>query len=407
MESAKYVVLGGGMVAGYLAKEFVEKGGAAGDLRILSADDALPYERPPLSKGLLTGKESEENVFINPASFYREHGIDVRLTTPVSTVDFASKRLALAAGDQFGFEKIVLATGAQPRTLQIDGAGLDGVLYLRSLDDCRRIRDHAVSGSRAVVVGGGFIAMEAASSLRQRGLEVTMVVREERIWKTFFTEEMSESFRRYYESRGVRFVFGSGVARFDGQAKVSAALLSNRDRLDCDLVVAGIGVTPLTDIFKGITLGNGVHVNEFLEASAPDVLAAGDVANYEDVLFKKQRRVEHWDNAVSQAQHIARHLLGERKPFVHVPYFFSDIFDLSYEFWGDTTGAIRTVYRGDVNSPSFSAWWLDETNRLIAAFVMSRPDEERESAPQWIETKQTLSPDRLASESRPVKDAPA
>lgn len=390
MKAAKYVVLGGGMVAGYAAKEFIERGGRAGDLTILSADSALPYERPPLSKGVLTGKDSEENIFINSAAFYGDHGIDVRLNNVVSGVNFASKRLVLTSGEELVYEKLVISTGAQPRTLDIPGAGLDGVLYLRSLDDARRIKDHAVAGKRALVIGGGFIAMEVASSLAQRGLEVTMAVREERIWRSFFTEEMSESFRRYYESRGVRLVFHTNVIRLDGNGQVKSADLAGGRRIDCDVVVAGIGVTPVTEIFKGVLLGNGVHVNEFLESSDPDVYAAGDVANYQDVLFKKQRRVEHWDNAVSQGQHVARRLLGERKPFVHVPYFFSDIFDLSYEFWGDTTGAIRTTYRGDVNSTSFSAWWLDETNRLLAAFVMNRPDEERESAPRLIETKETF-----------------
>jgi NADPH-dependent 2,4-dienoyl-CoA reductase/sulfur reductase-like enzyme len=405
MESAKYVVLGGGMVAGYLAKEYVEKGGASGDFVILSSDDALPYERPPLSKGLLTGKEQEDKVFINPAEFYKQHGFDARLNTTVSDVDFASKRLTLEGGASLGYEKLVIATGARPNTLSLEGADLDGILYLRSLSDSRRIQEHAQNAKRAVVVGGGFIAMETASSLTQRGLDVTMVVREERIWKSFFTEEMSESFRRYYEQKGVHLIFGTGVARFDGQGSVKAALLGNRDRVDCDMVVAGIGVAPVTGIFKGIVLGNGVHVNEYLETSAPGALAAGDVANYEDVLFKKQRRVEHWDNAVSQGQHVGRLLLGERKPFVHVPYFFSDIFDLSYEYWGDTTGAIQTIYRGDVGSQSFSAWWLDETNRVIAAFVMSRPDEEREAAPQWIEMKQVVSPERVADAARPIGEA--
>jgi NADPH-dependent 2,4-dienoyl-CoA reductase/sulfur reductase-like enzyme len=390
MKSVKHVVLGGGMVAGYAAKEFVERGGSAGDLSILSADNALPYERPPLSKGVLTGKDSEDSVFISPEAFYKDHGIDVRLNTFVSGVDFASKRLILSGGEELVYEKLVIATGAQPRTLDIPGAGLDGVLYLRSLDDSRRIKQHGVSGKRALVVGGGFIAMEVASSLAQRGMKVTMAVREERIWKSFFTEEMSESFRRYYESHGVQLALHTNVVRLAGNGQVKSAELAAGKRIDCDIVVAGVGVTPVTEIFKGVVLGNGVHVNEFLESSDPDVFAAGDAANYYDVLFKKQRRVEHWDNAVSQGQHIARSLLGERKPFVHVPYFFSDIFDLSYEFWGDTTGAIRTVYRGDVNSTSFSAWWLDEANRVLAAFVMNRPDEERESAPRLIETKQTF-----------------
>lgn len=388
MKSAKYVMLGGGMVAGYAAKEFVEGGGRTGDLTILSADSALPYERPPLSKGVLTGKDSEDSVFISPEEFYRSHGIEVRLNTTVSGVDFGSKRLVIEGGEDLVYEKLVIATGANPRRLEAPGAGLDGVLYLRSLDDARRIKQHAASGKRALVIGGGFIGMEAASSLAQRGLQVTMAVREERIWKAFFTEEMSESFRRYYESRGVRFAFRANVTKFNGSGSVSSAELSGGQRVDCDVVVAGIGVTPVTDIFKGALLGNGVHVNEFLETSVADVYAAGDVANYHDVLFQKQRRVEHWDNAVSQGQHIGRTLLGERKQFVHVPYFFSDIFDLSYEFWGDTTGAIRTVYRGDLNSTSFSAWWVDGQDRLLAAFMMNRPDEERALAPRLIESKE-------------------
>jgi NADPH-dependent 2,4-dienoyl-CoA reductase/sulfur reductase-like enzyme len=390
MQKLKYVLLGGGMVAGYAAKEFVERGGQPGDLTIVSADAVVPYERPPLSKGLLTGKESEENIFINPAAFYNEHGIDVRLETIVSGVDLSSKRLVLRAGEELVYEKLVIATGANPRTLNTPGSGLDGVLYLRSLDDNRRIKKHAESAKSALVIGGGFIGMEAASSLRQRGLDVTIAIREDRIWKSFFTEAISESFRRYYESKGVRILFQTEVTRFNGNGAVKSADLAGGQRIDCDLVVAGIGVSPVTDIFKGIAVGNGIQVNEFLQSSDPDVFAAGDVANYQDVLFKKQRRVEHWDNAVSQGQHVARALLGEHKPFVHVPYFFSDIFDLSYEFWGDTTGAIRTVYRGDVNSTSFSAWWLDETGRLLAAFVMNRPDEERQEAMRLIETKDAL-----------------
>jgi 3-phenylpropionate/trans-cinnamate dioxygenase ferredoxin reductase subunit len=384
------------MVAGYAAKEFVERGGRSGDLTIISADTALPYERPPLSKSFLTGKDQEENIYISNAAFYRDHGIDVRLNTEVSSVDFAAKRLVLSDAREFGYEKLVIATGAHPRTLDVPGSNLDGIFYLRSLDDSRRIRDKSASGTRAVVIGGGFIAMEAASSLAQRGVEVTMVVREDRIWKAFFTKEMSASFRRYYESHGVKLVFGTGIAGFQGAGTVKFVALENGQRVECDFVVAGIGVMPVVDMFNVLAIRNGVLVNEFLETSAPDVYAAGDVGNYKDVLFEKQRRVEHWDNAVSQGQHVMRTLLGDRSPFVHVPYFFSDVFDLSYEFWGDASSAARTLYRGDVNSTSFSAWWLDDADRLVAAFVMNRPDDERNSAPKWIEAKQVLSLDRLA-----------
>jgi NADPH-dependent 2,4-dienoyl-CoA reductase/sulfur reductase-like enzyme len=166
------------------------------------------------------------------------------------------------------------------------------------------------------------------------------------------------------------------------------------------MVVAGIGVVPATELFagSGIEMKDGILVNEYLETTAPGVWAAGDVANYWDVLFQKRRRVEHWDNAVSQGEHCAGLLMGTRTAFRHVPYFFSDVFDLSYEFWGDSAGADAVIPRGDVSSGSFSMWWLRQSV-VIAAFVMKRPDEERDAAPKWIEGKQMVSAGRLADES--------
>jgi NADPH-dependent 2,4-dienoyl-CoA reductase/sulfur reductase-like enzyme len=157
-------------------------------------------------------------------------------------------------------------------------------------------------------------------------------------------------------------------------------------------MVAGIGVQPVTGFAakSGIEVNDGVVVNEYLETKVPGIYAAGDVASYQDTLFGKRRRVEHWDNAVSQGQHCARALLGERSPFVHVPYFFSDVFDLSYELWGDMTDSDEMVERGDLGSTSFSVWWLKQ-ERVVAAFAMNRPDEERNAAPQWIESKRRLS----------------
>ena len=172
------------------------------------------------------------------------------------------------------------------------------------------------------------------------------------------------------------------------------------------MVVAGIGALPVTDVLasSGIDVADGVTVNEHLETSEPDIYAAGDVANYRDLLFGKRRRVEHWDNAVSQGQYCARVLMGERAPFRHVPYFFSDVFDLSYEYWGDSSGVDQIVHRGDLSSKSFSVWWLRQ-KELVAAFAMNRPDEERDAAPKWIEAKQTLSGAKLEDASRPLSAA--
>jgi NADPH-dependent 2,4-dienoyl-CoA reductase/sulfur reductase-like enzyme len=398
MNKSKYMILGGGMVAGYAAKELAQGGMKPGELTIVSADNALPYERPPLSKGFLAGKESEENIRINPQEFYDKHGIQVVLSTQVTGIDIGQKTLRARGGPGSGteavfeFDKLVVATGARVRTLDIPGAGLTGIHYLRSLNDSRSIQLDAKRAKRAVVLGGGFIGMEVASVLAQQAIETTMILREGRVWEKFFTPAMSRFFESYYESRGVKFMKDAGVKDARGEGAINSVTLNGDQKLPCDLMVAGIGVRPEVDILtsSGIEVSDGVVVNEFLETSVPGIYAAGDAANYKDVLFDKRRRVEHWDNAVSQGQHCARALLGEHTPFVHVPYFFSDIFDLSYEFWGDTSDADEIVERGDLSNPSFSVWWLKQ-NRVMAAFTLNRPDEEREAAPRWIAAKQQVS----------------
>ncbi len=379
VDEYRTIILGGGMAAGYAAKEFVEGGLQLGELGILSADEALPYERPPLSKTFLAGKDTEQSVLINPESFYREHSIGIHLDTLIERIDLRGKRLRERGGREFRFETLILAMGSRARKLDVPGADRESVLYLRSMSDAVRLRDRLKSARKVVVLGGGFIGMEVASQSARQGRDTTLAFREDRVWKSFFTPEMSAFFRKYYEDREVRFAPGAKV----GAIGADSVSLSTGVRFEADLVVAGIGATPVTEIAKeaGVRVENGIIVNEFLETDAADVYAAGDAANYQDVLFGKRRRVEHWDNAVKQGPYLARRLRGESAPFKNIPYFFSDVFDLSYEFWGDTEGAERTEYRGDVNSTSFSAWWM-KGGKVIAAFAMNRPDPERERASQ-------------------------
>jgi NADPH-dependent 2,4-dienoyl-CoA reductase/sulfur reductase-like enzyme len=302
----------------------------------------------------------------------------------------------LHSGEDVKFDKLVVATGARVRKLDIPGNDLGGVYYLRTLEDSKRIQQKAGNAKRAVVIGGGFISMEVTSVLAQKGITTTMVLPDDRIWKRFFTAPMSRFFEDYYIARGVQFVKNTKVAELTGAGTVASAVLQNGQIVDCDMVVAGIGVRPVTELLtnSGIEIADGVVVNEYLETNQPGVYAAGDVASYYDVLFGKHRRAEHWDNAVSQGQHCAQALSKERAPFVHVPYFFSDVFDLSYEFWGDPSGAGEIVSRGDLSSSSFSVWWLSQ-GRLAAAFTMNRPDEEREAAPRLIQSKEPASADTL------------
>jgi NADPH-dependent 2,4-dienoyl-CoA reductase/sulfur reductase-like enzyme len=408
MNQSNIVILGGGMVAGYATKQLVELALPKGELAILSADDAGPYERPPLSKNFLAGKDSEDAIKINPEDFYKTHGIELRLQSEVATVDLKRKRLILENRDEVGFQKLIIATGARPRTLNIPGSTLKNLFYLRTLNDSKNIRNASEKVKHAIVIGGGFIGMEVAAVFAQKGIAVTMVLNDDRVFKRLFSPEMSSFFESYYEARGVRFIKSMSVTELRGQEAVSSAVLKDGRTVECDLVVAGIGVQPATEVVtnSGLELGDGILVNEYLQTSHPDVFAAGDVANYQDVLFGKRRRVEHWDNAVSQGQYCARSLMGDRTSFRHVPYFFSDVFDLSYEYWGDSSGADQVIHRGDMSSNSFSVWWLHQ-QRIIAAFTMNRPDEERDVAPRWIELAQRVSATTLKDVSQPIVTASA
>jgi NADPH-dependent 2,4-dienoyl-CoA reductase/sulfur reductase-like enzyme len=404
MKSYDFMVLGSGVAAGYAVQEFAQRNTARAKLALITADTSLPYDRPPLSKGFLAGEKTLPDIMINPKSFYHEHGIEVLANHFIRTVDFDRKRLLSESGEEFGYEKLLIATGSEPRRLDVPGANLEGVHYLRLLDDAARIRAEMQHGRTAVVIGAGFIGMEVASVLARKGLDTTIVFPQERVWQSFFTPEMSAFFQGYFGERGVKFLPHEKVAAFSGQQRVSSVRLESGRELPADLVVAGIGIVPAVRLFQDtrLQIENGIVVNEFLETSVPDVWAAGDVTNFPDSIFQKRRRVEHWDNAVVQGRVAGRNLLGLREPFEHVLYFFSDVFDLSYEFWGDTTGHDYVIHRGEMSRGSFSTWWLRDF-RLVAAFALNRPDEERELAPKWIRDGLRLDPEILQDDNRTLK----
>jgi len=394
----KYVILGGGVVAGYAAQEFVRQGIVPGELSIISADELAPYDRPSLSKSFLAGRKTEDDLLINPLQFYAEHDIEVLLNTRVTQVDLHGGSLQTAGGDEHRFEKLLIATGAVPHRLSLPGADLPGVHVLRSVAQSAAIAQEAAGAQHAVIIGSGFLGLEVASVLAGRGLQVTVVTRDDALMPRLYTPDMAAFFQGYYEDHGVRFHFHETASRFDGGERVEQVTLGSGETLPADLVVVAVGVGPATDLFQatGLPLDNGVIVNKYLETNRDGVFAAGDVANYYDVIFQKRRRDEHWDSARAQGEHAARMMLAGRKrdEYMHLRYFFSDFFDLSYDFWGDTSRADRVVQRGDMSTPSFSVWWL-EGNRVDAAFIMNRPDEERELAPRWIKSRRRVLPEEL------------
>lgn len=393
-----YVILGGGVAAGYAAQEFIERGIGPGELCIISADERLPYDRPPLSKSYLAGKKSREDILINPVDFYEQNGVEVRLKTRLKAVDLDSRHLYDENGRDTEFDQLLIATGSRVRTLEVPGGTLPGVHYLRSNADADAILHDAKQGQRAVIVGGGYIGMEVAATLAGRGLDVTLAYDGDRLLHRFFTPEMSSFFESYFTDRGVRQISGQKARAFEGAGRVRRVVLGSGEALEADLVVVGIGVTPATELFRGTDLHmqeGGIVVNKYLETNLPGIYAAGDAAMYYDVLYQKYRRIEHWDNAMQQGKHAAQMMRGLHGEYMHLPYFFSDVFDLSWEFWGDAEDADQIVVRGDVGSGQFSVWWLNGWT-VDAAFVMNRPDEERELAPKWIRLRQAIDPDLLA-----------
>ena len=406
MKKYKYLIIGAGTTAGYAAKEFVERGLSAGELALIGAEPSLPYDRPPLTKEYLAGKKSADELLVNPPDFYRENGITVMLRTVVESVHLGNKVVQTSSG-KVGFEKLLIATGARPRCLDIPGADLKGIHYLRRVEDSENIRAAAKQSSNVVVLGGSFIGMEVGSVLSSSGLHVTMIFPEERVWQAFFTREISSFFADYYRKHGVTIMPGSRAKAFEGQdGRVSKVVLRSGQVLPADLVVVGVGVQPNVELFEDMSLDlkDGILVDSFLQTAVPDVYAAGDVACYIDRMYDTRRRFEHWDNAVTQGSLAARNMLGEHEPFVHIPYFFSDVFDLSYEYWGETSRADHYVVRGNLLSGSFSVWWLSG-DRLVAAFVMDRPEEERQVAQDWIENGHSLSADQLSDDKLPLQAA--
>ena len=396
MKSYPLVILGGGMVAGYAAKEFVAQSGKKGELTIITAENALPYERPPLSKGFLAGKEAASDIQISDVAFYRKNGITVHRDFPVAKVDFRRRRLQGPSGKVIGFDQLLIATGSAVRRLKVPGANRSNVFYLRQIKDSQAIQAQIKRGKRAVVIGSGFIGMEVASVLASKGVHTTMVFPDDRVWKRLFTPPVSAFFERQFAGHGVTFIKSDNVIALAQKNRECQVVLESGKQVPTDFVVAGIGVTPSVELFQRTVLdtSDGIKVNKFLETSVSGVWAAGDIANYPDQIFHRRMRVEHWDNAVEQGRVAMRNMMGHFQPFIHVPYFFSDTFDLSYEFWGDAKGHDQVVYRGNMKQKQLSVWWLKKQT-LCAALIMNRPEEERAVAPRWILRRPRLNPKAL------------
>jgi len=366
-----YVIVGASL-AGAKAAETLRAEGFEGRLLLVGAEAERPYERPPLSKEYLRGEAGREKVYVHDADFYAEHDIELELGRRVVDLDVSRSELTLDGEERVRYDRLLLTTGAEPRRLPVPGADLEGVLYLRSVEDSDALRERLDRGGALVVVGAGWIGAEVAASARQRGLEVTVLdplaVPLERV----LGGEVGAIYRDVHADHGTRLLMGTGVKAFEGGAAVERVRTSDGRELECDFVVVGVGVEPRTELAAkaGLTLDNGIAVDERLRTSAPGVFAAGDVANAYHPFYGERIRVEHWANALNQGPAAARSMLGGDAPYDRLPYFFSDQYDVGMEYSGFARAWDRVVLRGDPASREFIAFWL-AGDRVVAGMNLN------------------------------------
>ena len=367
MTTDQTFVIVGASLTGAKAAETLRAEGFIGRLVLVGAERERPYERPPLSKDYVRGEVGREKVYVHDESFYAAHDIELRLGRTAVGLDTGEAELTLDDGDRLGYDRLLLATGAEPRRLTIPGANLDGVHSLRSVEDSDALRDRLDAGGSVVVVGAGWIGAEVAASARQRGLDVTVIEPASVPLERVLGSEVGAVYRDIHADHGVRMLLGTSVEAFEGDASVEHVRTDDGHRIACDFVVVGIGVDPRTQLAAGagIAADNGVPVDEQLRCSAPGVFAAGDVANAFHPHYGERIRVEHWANALHQGPVAARNMLGHAEAYDRLPYFFSDQYDVGMEYSGFARSWDRVVFRGDPASREFIAFWL-RGDRVVA-----------------------------------------
>lgn len=390
------VLVVGASLAGASVAATLRDEGYEGEVVLVGAEPELPYERPPLSKGYLAGTTPKEKLLVRPEAFWADHDVDLVLGTPVVRVDAVGRTVELAGGRLLAWDALVIATGASPRRLRAPGAELAGVYDLRTLSDSDRIRDEATPGRRAVVVGMGFIGAEAASTLRELGLEVVAVEPFSVPLERALGPLIGAAIGSLHAEHGVVAHYGEGVEAFEGDGCVECVVTSTGRRIECDFVVTGIGVAPAVGFLEGsgVALDNGVIVDERCRTNVEGIFAAGDVANHFHPLAGRHVRVEHWRNAIEQGVAAARSVLGKGEPYAEVHWFWSDQHGANIQYAGHHAGDEQILVRGSLEERKLVAFYLDAGRVTAAVAIDSGRDLRRAQA--LIRSGVQVEPARLA-----------
>jgi 3-phenylpropionate/trans-cinnamate dioxygenase ferredoxin reductase subunit len=402
---AHMLIIGGGLAGGTAAQTLREEG-FDGDVTIVAAENHPPYQRPPLSKGYLGGKEGLDAVILQSAPWYAEHGIQLIAGVAATGLDVAAHAVDLADGSRLEYDAVLLATGAQPRMVPLPGHGLPGVMTLRRLDDSDRLASELRGGGRRlVVIGAGWIGMEVAATARELGNEVAILERDAVPLAAALGSRMGEVFARLHREHGVDLRTSVGVERIIGGRQAEGVVVGG-EVIPADMVLVGVGAAPDTALAEaaGLETLNGVLTDASLRTSAPDVFAAGDVANAFHPVLQRHLRSEHWANALNAGKVAARSMLGQPASFDDIPYFYTDQYDLGMELSGYAplmTDA-EVVVRGDLQRREFVAFWTDQ-GRVVAGMNVNVWDV-NDTVQQLIRSGERIDPARLSDPGLPLED---
>ena len=399
------VIVGGGLASARAIKAYREVGGD-GRVTLVSRDRVVPYHRPPLSKKFLRGESEATDTFVEPEQFYRDNDVDLLLETEATALR-ASEHAVELDGKSLRYDKLLIATGAWPRRLEVPGAELEGLHTLRTLADSAGIREAAQEARHAVVVGAGFIAMEVGASLSQLGLEVTLVHRGKGLFELLRARHAQQFFVELYAQNGVTIVLADEVESFGGRDRIDSVRTKRGEVIQAELVVVGIGVEPVFAWLEGsgLELDNGVVVNERFETNVPGVYAVGDVARFFDPIFARHRRIEHWSTANYQGTEVGKILASAEGGYDTVSTFFSEVFGVSIKVFGELSPSDEIVFRGALEDGKAVAFYLDQ-GRLAACLLTGQDEETEERLKELIRAHATLvDAEALADSAAPLAGA--
>ena len=355
----------------------LRQGGWEGDITVIGDEPDLPYHRPPLSKDFLSGDKAIDDILLRPASVYENANVTMKLGTRVGAIDREAKTILTDDGETLSYDKLVLATGARVRHLPVPGNDLEGVFYLRDSNDVRAIKNNFEAGKRVVIIGGGYIGLETAASLRKQGMEVTVLEAMPRILQRVTAPELSTFYKRIHSEEGVIILEGVMASEIRQLGTALSVETSCEQSFDADMVIIGIGVIPNVELAKeaGLDVGNGIEVNEFCQTSDPDIYAAGDVTWHFNPIYEHHIRLESVPNATEQAKTVALHMNGKAKPYNSLPWFWSDQFDLKLQIAGLSGGYDDIVIRGDIEKGRSFATFYFKGDKILAVDAVNSPRE--------------------------------